>query len=77
MLGRPLNNPSCATQAAGLAAVHSVAEALKDEHSGFAWLLRREALLRFGYGPDGAFYEAIDKYDFRKQGGKKITESTY
>jgi len=41
-------------------------EALKDEHPHFAWLLRREAHLRFGYDPDGVFSEGIDEYGFGK-----------
>jgi hypothetical protein len=52
------------TQAAGLAAMHPIAEALKDEHPHFAWLLRREAHLRFGYDPDGVFSERTDEYGF-------------
>ncbi len=68
MLGRPLNNPECATQAAGLVAIHPVAEALKDEYSCFAWLLRREAFLRFGYDPDMVFCGAVDGRGFRKWG---------
>ena len=40
------------TQAAGLVAVHPIADALADEVGYFAWLLRREAYKRFGYDPD-------------------------
>ena len=54
------------TQAAGLVAIHPVAEALKDEYFYVAWRLRREAFLRFGYDPDGVFSEHIDEYGFKK-----------
>jgi hypothetical protein len=60
------------TQAAGLAAVHPVAEALKDEYPHFAWLLRREAHLRFGYDPDGIFSEKTDEYGFGRRGKVEI-----
>ena len=43
------------TEAAGLVAVHPVADALADEVPYFAWLLRHEAFLRFGFNPDGVF----------------------
>jgi len=54
------------TQAAGLVAVHPIAEALKDEYSHFAWLLRHEAYLRFSYDPDAVFSERTDEYGFGK-----------
>jgi hypothetical protein len=54
------------TQAAGLVAIHPIAEALKDEYFYFAWQLRHEAFLRFGYDPDGVFSEGIDEYGFKK-----------
>ena len=66
MLGGTPNNPQCATQAAGLVAVHRVAEALKDEYFYFAWLLRHEAYLRFGYDPDTVFCGAVDELGFGK-----------
>ena len=50
----------------GLTATHPVAEALADEDFRFAWLLRREAFLRFGYDPDAVFSERIDERGFRK-----------
>lgn len=43
------------TDAAGLVAVHPIADALADEVPYFAWLLRREAYARFGFDPDGVF----------------------
>lgn len=46
--------------------MHPIAEALKDEHFRFAWLLRREAFLRFGYDPDAVFSDNVDEYGFRK-----------
>jgi len=54
------------TQSAGLAAVHPITEALKDEYFYFAWLLRHEAFLRFGYDPDGVFSDKADEHGFRK-----------
>jgi hypothetical protein len=52
------------TQSAGLVAVHPVADALVDELPFFAWLLRAQAYLRFGYDPDGVFSLAHDEYGF-------------
>lgn len=43
------------TEAAGLVAIHPIADALADEVPYFAWLLRREAYDRFGLDPDGVF----------------------
>jgi len=54
------------TQAAGLVAIHPIAEALKDEYPHFAWLLRREAHLRFGYDPDAVFSGKVGEYGFGK-----------
>ena len=54
------------TQSAGLVAIHPIAEALKDEYLYFAWLLRHEAFLRFGYDPDAVLSERADGYGFRK-----------
>lgn len=45
------------TEAAGLVAIHPVADALADEVPYFAWLLRYEAFLRFGFDPDSAFVD--------------------
>ena len=53
-------------QSAGLVAIHPVAEALKDEYSYFAWLLRHEAFLRFNYDPDSVFSKKTNEYGFRK-----------
>jgi len=53
------------TQAAGLVAIHPIAEALKDEYFYFAWLLRHEAFRRFGYDPDAVFSERVDECGFR------------
>jgi hypothetical protein len=47
------------TEAAGLVAIHPIADALADEFAYFAWLLRHEACYRFNFDPDGAF-EGID-----------------
>lgn len=54
------------TQAAGLVTIHPIAEALKDGYFYFAWLLRREAFLRFNYDPDCVFSEKVDECGFRK-----------
>lgn len=43
------------TEAAGLVAIHPIADALADEVPYFAWLLRYEAFLKFGFDPDKAF----------------------
>ena len=43
------------TEAAGLVAVHPVADALADEVPYFAWLLRLEAFKLFDFDPDGVF----------------------
>jgi len=65
------------TQAAGLVAIHTIAEALKDEYFHFAWLLRHEAYLRFNYDPDAVFSEKVDEYGFEKRGGEGSQGSTY
>ena len=54
------------TQSAGLVVVHPIAEAPRDEYFYFAWLLRYEAFLRFGYDPDAVLSEKTDEYGFRK-----------
>ena len=41
------------TEAAGLVAIHPIADALADELAYFAWLLRYEAHCRFNFDPDG------------------------
>jgi hypothetical protein len=43
------------TEAAGLVAAHPVADALADDVPWFAWMLRREAFLRFAFDPDQVF----------------------
>ena len=43
------------TEAAGLVAIHPIADVLADEVPYFAWLLRREAFERFGFDPDDVF----------------------
>ena len=44
------------TEAAGLVAVHPIADALASEVPYFAWMLRFEAFCRFdGFDPDGVF----------------------
>jgi hypothetical protein len=51
---------------AGLVAIHPIAEAPEGERSHSAWLLRREAFLRFNYDPDAVFSEKTDDYGFRE-----------
>ena len=53
------------TQSAGLVAVHPIAEALADEYSYFAWLLRCESFKRFDYDPDLVFCKKIDEFGFK------------
>jgi len=43
------------SEAAGLVAIHPIADALADEVPFFAWLLRCEAFERFGFDPDRVF----------------------
>lgn len=57
------------TQAAGLVAIHPIAHACADEYCWFAWQLRREAFLRFGYDPDGVFGARVTAK--RSSGGQK------
>ena len=57
---------------AGLVAIHPIAEALKDEYFYFAWLLRHEAFLRFGYDPDAVLSEKTGGYGFRGGGRSGI-----
>lgn len=52
------------TQSAGLVAIHPIADALADEFAVFAWRLRAEAFLRFGYDPEGAFSVSRDAFGF-------------
>jgi len=60
------------TQSAGLAAIHPIADALADEFAVFAWRLRAEAFLRFGYDPDGVFSCTQNEYGFAGQGPLKV-----
>jgi len=43
------------TEAAGLVAIHPLADGLATESSYFAWLLRHEAFVRFRFDPDNVF----------------------
>ncbi len=52
------------TQSAGLVAIHPVAHALADEVAAFAWRLRAESFIRFGYDPEGAFAREPDVHGF-------------
>jgi hypothetical protein len=65
------------TQAAGLVAIHPIAEALKDEYPHFAWLLRHEAYLRFSYDPDAVFSGKVDECGFGRRGDEGSPGSTY
>jgi hypothetical protein len=55
------------TQSAGLVAIHPIADALADEFAVFAWRLRAESFLRFGYDPEAAFAEHHDDCGFARQ----------
>lgn len=59
------------TQSAGLVALHPLADALADEIPAFTWLLRYKAYKKFGYDPDKAFSQKIDKwgFDIKKERG--------
>lgn len=57
------------TQSAGLVAIHPLADAASDEYPSFAWLLRAQAFLRFGYDPDAVFAPPTDALGFAH--GKK------
>jgi hypothetical protein len=59
-----VKQPRHFTQSAGLIAAHPIADALADECAAFAWRLRAEAFLRFGYDPEGAFASNQDDYGF-------------
>ena len=52
------------TQSAGLVAVHPIADALSDEFPFFAWLLRAQAYIRFGYDPDCALSSKVNSLGF-------------
>ena len=43
------------TEAAGLVAIHPLADAAADEFAEFAWWLRAQAFKRFGFDPDSVF----------------------
>jgi hypothetical protein len=43
------------TEAAGLVAIHPLADGLASESPYFTWLLRHEAFARFGFDPDDVF----------------------
>jgi hypothetical protein len=45
------------TEAAGLVALHPLADAMADEFCDFAWWLRRGAYDKFGFDPDCVFKE--------------------
>ena len=60
------------TQSAGLVAIHPVADALADEFAMFAWRLRAEAFLRFGYDLEGAFSDTQDQYGFAGRSPVKV-----
>jgi len=52
------------TQAAGLVALHPLADALADESPAFTWVLRYKAYEKFGYDPDQVFSEKINEWGF-------------
>ncbi|MGH2361673.1 MAG: hypothetical protein ACRDGM_14170 [bacterium] len=59
------------TQSAGLVAAHPVADALVDEFPFFAWFLRAQAHLLFGYDPDGVFSSARNDTGLRQDASAK------
>jgi len=61
---RAAKHPRHFTQSAGLVAIHPVADALADEFAIFAWRLRAESFVRFGYDPEGAFTGKLDEFGF-------------
>jgi hypothetical protein len=67
-----VKHPRHFTQSAGLVAVHSVAHGLADEFAVFAWRLRAEAYVRFGYDPEGAFSDSQDEFGFAGRGPVKV-----
>jgi len=69
---RAVMEPRHFTQSAGLVAVHPVADALADEFGVFAWRLRAEAFVRFGYDPEGAFSDTQDELGFPGRGPVKV-----
>lgn len=60
------------TQTAGLVAVHPIAHEIASEYDLFAWRLRAESFLRFGYDPDGAFSPAQDEFGFAGKPSSRI-----
>jgi hypothetical protein len=60
------------TQSAGLIAIHPIADALADEFAAFAWRLRGESFVRFGYDPEGAFTRTPDDYGFAGRKCEKV-----
>jgi len=52
---RAVNDGRYFTEAAGLVAIHPIADALADEVPYFAWLLRFEAYQRYDFDPDDVF----------------------
>ena len=60
------------TQTAGLVAIHPVAHVIAGEYGLFAWRLRAESFLRFGYDPDGAFSVAQDEFGFAGKSCSRI-----
>ncbi len=67
-----VRDPRHFTQTAGLVTVHPIADALADEFAVFAWRLRAESFLRFGYDPDAAFADAPDEYGFAERQCQRI-----
>jgi hypothetical protein len=66
--------PNHFTQSAGLIAAHPLADALADEFPFFAWYLRAQAYLRFGYDPDGVFANTRDDLGFAKGRACRVGE---
>ena len=60
------------TQAAGLVALHPLADALADESPAFSWFLRFKSYEKFGYDPDCVFSEKINELGFDKNRTVKV-----
>ncbi|MCA0328153.1 MAG: hypothetical protein LCH89_21530 [Proteobacteria bacterium] len=59
-------HPLHMTQAAGLVAIHPIADQACDEYPFFSWLLRALAFQKFNYDPDGVFSDKpVDETGFK------------
>ena len=61
---RAVSSKKHMTQAAGLVAIHPIADQACDEYPFFAWYLRAMAFQKFCYDPEKVFCEKIDSLGF-------------